>query len=106
MAAIVDAKYRDLWERPLPREMLYQLTLYALSHGDGVREAIIAYPTLADEAREQAVVLREPRTGAVTARVAFRALHLRALAAALVLTDRRARMAALGVMARTVAFGS
>lgn len=76
IVAILDAKYRDLWEKPLPREMLYQVALYALGQRGSERKAIILYPTLTDEAREQAILVCEPVSGEPQAQVILRPVNL------------------------------
>jgi len=68
---LLDAKYRDLWERDLPREMLYQLAVYAMSQPQGATAAIL-YPTEDPMARESIVEIREPTSSAVRAFVALR----------------------------------
>src|SRR5437773_7416580 len=76
IAAILDAKYRDLWERALPPEMLYQLSLYALGSSVRARKAVILYPSLTSEAREQAILIREPVNGLPQAEVILRPVNL------------------------------
>ena len=74
--AVLDAKYRDLWERALPREMLYQLALYALGQSGPTRRAAILYPTMETAARDQMIVVQEPVGGVSQAEVVMRPVKL------------------------------
>jgi 5-methylcytosine-specific restriction enzyme subunit McrC len=95
VVALLDAKYRDLWEHDLPRDMLYQLSLYALSQPRGATAAIV-YPTTAPEAREAVLEIRDPVAGRAQGFVALRPLLLSRLANVLEdATGRQPRQLAL-----------
>jgi 5-methylcytosine-specific restriction enzyme subunit McrC len=94
----LDAKYRDLWATTLPREMLYQLCVYALASSRG--EAAIVYPTEDSTASEARIELREH--GGRVRTIALRPLVLPALRAALARPER----ATAGALARRIAYGS
>ena len=66
--SILDAKYRDVWEKDLPRHMLYQLVVYAVSHRDQPRSTIL-YPTFHPGARETRIEVMDPVYGNVIGEV-------------------------------------
>jgi len=60
---LLDAKYRDLWANSLPRHMLYQLAIYALSGKSEHRQATIIYPVLSDTPETQVVRIFDATNG-------------------------------------------
>ena len=104
VVGILDAKYRDLWERPLPSHMLYQLAIYALSQSGRV-DAAILYPTIEANAKEARIVIRDPLRQSTLAHVVLRPVNLLELdniiSSADNINTRRARTA----LAQRLAFG-
>lgn len=101
---ILDAKYRDLWEQPLPREMLYQLVIYALSQGQGT-QAVILYPTMDTTARDARIAISEPVGGMARAHVILRPVHLLAVAQLLAESESLATQRKRQALARFWVFG-
>ncbi|MGD0006119.1 MAG: restriction endonuclease, partial [Anaerolineaceae bacterium] len=75
LVALLDTKYRDIWNQGLPREMLYQLIVYALSRHDH-RSATILYPSLDLSAHETRIQINEPLLGLSNGMVILRPVNL------------------------------
>jgi 5-methylcytosine-specific restriction enzyme subunit McrC len=75
VVSILDAKYKDLWENAPTRDIIYQLSMYALSQGEG-NESIILYPTTSAKAKESVLDVNDPVKGGILARIRMRPVDL------------------------------
>lgn len=105
VVAILDAKYRDLWNKDLPPDMLYQLAIYALGQFAGVKSSIILYPTEEDAAKEQRIWVRYPLTGDRRAQVILRPVNLLKLENLLSQPQRLRQVKQKQAFARDLVFG-
>ena len=72
---ILDAKYRDLWDKSLPRDILYQLAVYAAS-GIGNHTSTILYPALNDVPSLQLINITNPLTQEHMAKILMKPINL------------------------------
>ena len=75
IVAIADAKYRDLWDHELPTDMLYQLSVYALSQQE-CNVATILYATTSADSQEARISINDPFRGHRRAEVRLRPVVL------------------------------
>ncbi len=104
VVAILDAKYRDLWENPLPEHMLYQLALYALSQPN-ITNAAMLYPTMDSLAQEARIVIHDPVYETRRAQVILRPVNLLYLSDLLSFPRTTSNTRKLAAFARLLAFG-
>jgi 5-methylcytosine-specific restriction enzyme subunit McrC len=102
--SVLDAKYRDLWDHSLPRDMLYQLAIYALLHR--LHSAVILYPTLAPDAVEARVDVINPLSGMGQAEVHIRPVLLGELEQLILSRKSESVKRECAKFARSLAFGS
>jgi hypothetical protein len=85
--------------------MLYQLSVYALSHA-GSEMATILYPTTSPAAREARIVIRGPTGGGRRGLVALRPVRLDELADLLAMRPSVEAMRRRCTLARQLVYGS
>ena len=104
IVGILDAKYRDLWAEPLPRDMLYQLALYALGR-EAMGTSVILYPSMAPDAVEAHIEIRDPLFGDRRAVVILRPVGLQGLEQLVTAAPGVHRDRERAAFARMLAFG-
>jgi 5-methylcytosine-specific restriction enzyme subunit McrC len=80
LIGVLDAKYRDVWEKGYPAAWLYQLSMYAL--GSPNQKSILLYATTSSGARDERINIRHPALlrGGSEASVIVRPVQLQTLA--------------------------
>lgn len=80
---LLDAKYRELDDKGLTRDMLYQLAVYALSQPPNFSEVVALYPSEDPMACDKAVIITDPVLKAERGRVIIRPVVVDELSVAL-----------------------
>ncbi|MFZ1659235.1 MAG: hypothetical protein WAT61_10460, partial [Flavobacteriales bacterium] len=106
VVGVFDAKYRDLSDRSLPREMLYQLSIYALSGLDPKRSAVILYPSASGTPAERRICITDPINGTGLGEVVLRAVNLEMLEGIVQSDDNRLRDQQGRAMAIVLIYGT
>ena len=88
----------------MPREMLYQVVVYATSREAGGR-ATILYPTQNPAAQEACIEVRDPLAGGRRAEVILRPVDMRRLAELISAPPDVQPRGEMGAYARCLAFG-
>lgn len=104
LLSLLDAKYRDLWEKALPREMLYQLVVYAISHRHQLQSSIL-YPATNSLAKEARIDVTDPIYGKHLGQVCLRPVNLTEIEE-LVSANTAAARRQRELYARQLAFGA
>jgi 5-methylcytosine-specific restriction enzyme subunit McrC len=106
VVALLDAKYIDLWAQSIGRDILYQLAIYALSHGgDSPATATILYPTLDSLATEARIGVHDPLVGTPRAQIIARPVLMDRIETLLAEDGQAARRASMA-FAHWLAFGT
>lgn len=58
LSSFMDAKYRDVWDRGLPSEWLYQLSIYALASPS--KTSVLLYASMTTEALDEQLEVNQP----------------------------------------------
>ena len=61
LIGFLDAKYRDIWDKGLPADWLYQLSIYALASPN--EASVLLYASMSADARDERVEVRPPVLG-------------------------------------------
>ncbi len=105
IVGVADAKYRDLWERELGRDMLYQLSVYALSQPQCPVAAIL-YPSSNAGAKEARIAIHDPSSGGIRGEVHLRPINIDYIARLISARGETAkRVRETATYARRLAFG-
>ncbi|MGB3552784.1 MAG: hypothetical protein WA993_19045 [Candidatus Binatus sp.] len=88
VVAVLDAKYKDLWEKSPDASWLYQMAVYGSAFREKA-EAVMLYPSTVEGVTDQRLEIRNPATGRLFGVVVLRAVNVSRLVSVIVANDKR-----------------